>query len=108
NPAAARPPDRLIVQRRSRLRRRVGPVGDAPDGAAAVFADEERAVLRHRDAHRPAPDRFVRDDEAGHEVLVFAGRLAVLEANPDDLVAGALAAVPGAVHGDEGIALVLG
>ena len=40
-------------------------VGDAPDRAVAVFADEERAVLGDGDADRSPPDVSVADDEAG-------------------------------------------
>ena len=54
-------------------------MGDAPDGAVAILGDEQRAVVGDRDADRPAPDLAVVDDEAGHEILVFAGRHAVLE-----------------------------
>ena len=49
-------------------------MADAPDRAVAVFGDEER--IRDRDADRPAPDLLVGNDEPGHEVFVFAGRLA--------------------------------
>src|SRR5260370_1035824 len=50
---------------------------DPPDRAVAVFADQERAVMRHRDADRAAPDAAVVDDETGQEILVFAARHAV-------------------------------
>src|ERR1051326_8437713 len=54
-------------------------IGDAPDRAFSILADEERAVMRHGDADRARPNRGVVDDKSGHEVLVFAARRAVLE-----------------------------
>src|SRR5690349_11634005 len=60
------------------------------------------------DADRPAPDLAVADDEAGDEILIFAGWNAVLEADADYLVAGALRPVPGAMLGRERIAAILG
>src|SRR5438445_8056361 len=78
--------------------------GDAPDRAVAVFADEERAVLGDGDADRAGPDGSIVDHEAGQKILVFAGRLATLQQYADDLVAGALGAVPGAVERGEDVA----
>src|SRR5271165_2014600 len=83
-------------------------VGDAPDRAAAVFADEERAVPSNGDAHRAGPDISVADHEAGQEILVFAGRLAVVQQSTDYLVPSPLGAVPGAVKGGEDVAAVVG
>src|SRR5690349_5360445 len=62
-------------------------IGDAPDGAVAVLGEDQRAVLGDSDADRPAPDIFVGDDEAGGEILILAGRLAILEFQPHHLVA---------------------
>src|SRR5580693_2219318 len=82
---------------------------DPPDRAVAVLGHEKRAVVRDRDADRAAPHLRGRDHEAGHEILVFAGRLAALvEKQPDDLVSHASLAIPGAVHRDERAALVPG
>jgi len=58
------------------------------------------------DADRPPPHRGVADDEAGGEILVFAGRHAVLDDHADHLVSGALAAIPRAVLGGEDVAAV--
>src|SRR5882672_6942456 len=49
-------------------------VSDPPDRAVAIFGHEQRAVVCHGDAHRAAPDLTVRHHEAGHEVLILAGR----------------------------------
>src|SRR6202011_2577094 len=47
------------------------------------------------------------NDDPGHEVLVFAGRLAgVVEPQAHDLVAGPFRTIPGAVQRDEVAALV--
>ena len=51
-------------------------VAHAPDGAVAVFADEEAAVLGDGDPDRATPDFALGRDEAGHEVFVFAARFA--------------------------------
>src|SRR5580704_12872203 len=58
---------------------------DPPDRAVAVLGHEERAVIRDRDADRAAPHLRGGDHEAGHEILVFADRLAArVEEQPDD------------------------
>ena len=82
--------------------------GDAPDGAVAVFGDEEGAVVCDGDADGAAPDAVVGEDEAGEEVFVGAVGDAVDEVDADEFVAGSLGAVPGAVEGGEGVAAVLG
>src|SRR3954467_15506275 len=81
-------------------------MGDAPDGAVAVFGDEQRAIMRDGDADRPAPHLAVIDHKAGDEVLVFAGGYSVLEANADDFVTSTLGPVPGAMLGGEAIASI--
>src|SRR6185437_10080253 len=46
------------------------------------------------------------DDKAGDEVLIFAGRDAILQANADHLVAGPFRAVPRAMLGGKRIAAI--
>ena len=53
--------------------------------------------MRHRHANGARPNRGVVQNEAGHEVLIFAGRYPVLQARPDHLVAGPFRSVPRAV-----------
>jgi NAD(P)-dependent dehydrogenase (short-subunit alcohol dehydrogenase family) len=65
-------------------------VGDAPDRAVAVLADEEAAVRRDRDADRPAPHAAILGDEPGQEILIGAGA----RHDAHDLVPGALTPVP--------------
>src|SRR5271165_5815505 len=81
-------------------------VGDSPDRAVAVLADQQRAVMRDGDPDRTTPDSAVADDEAGQEILVFTSRLPILEQDADHLVAGPLRAVPGTVEGGEGLAAI--
>src|SRR5690349_21265403 len=81
-------------------------MADAPDGPVTVLRNQQRPVAGHGDADRPAPDLGVVDDETGDEILVFAGRHPVLQADTDDLVAGSLRAIPGTVFGREGVAAV--
>src|SRR5262245_33099181 len=71
----------------------------APDHPIAILGHQQRSVLRHRDAHRSSPHLLVADHKPRDEILVLAGRLAVLHPDADHLVAGALGAVPGAVLG---------
>src|SRR5579862_6149594 len=92
-PAAAR-----AASQRSLLR-----IGHPPQHVATIVADQEGAVMGHRDAHRPAPDAVVVDHKSGHEVLVLASRLAVVELGDDHLVARPLGPVPGSVKRDEGL-----
>ena len=62
--------------------------------------------MRHRHADRARPNRGVVHNEAGHEVLVFAGRHPVLQVHADHFIAGALRAVPRAVLGRKHIPAV--
>src|SRR5271168_2782807 len=82
-------------------------VADAPDAAGAVVGDVEGAVVADGDADGTAPDLAVSGDEAGEEVLVLAGGLAVLHGDADELVAATVGAVPGAVLGREAVAVIL-
>src|SRR6185312_2402006 len=68
--------------------------GNAPDRVVAVFADQDRAVAVDSNPDRPAPHFGVGDDEAGQEILIFAGRLAVLQDDTDDFAARARRPVP--------------
>ena len=79
-------------------------VRDSPDLACTVVTDEQRPVLQHRDADRPAPDlwRVFAKHPADHEILVPADRLAFPERNEDDLVPRALRAVGRSAQRDEG------
>lgn len=83
-------------------------VGDAPDAPGAVVGDVEGAVVACGDAYGAAPDLAVGGDEAGEEVLVLAGGVAVAHGDADDLVAAAVGAVPGAVLSGEGVTGVFG
>src|SRR5438067_13381656 len=47
---------------------------NSPDGAVAVFADEQAAIFRDRDSDRATTDFDVRRDEDGHEIFIFATR----------------------------------
>src|ERR1700733_7797695 len=79
-------------------------IGNPPYGIAGIFGNQQCPVLVDRDANRAAPDLRIIDHEAGGEILVFAGRRAVLHRYTDDLVAGAFGAIPRAVLGGENIA----
>src|SRR5262249_22258207 len=81
-------------------------IGDTPDRAVSVLADEESAVTRHGHADGAGPNRGVIHDETGHEVLIFAGRNAVLQVYADHFVAGPFRAVPRPVLGRERIPTV--
>src|ERR1035438_8860657 len=59
-----------------------------------------------RDADRTAPYFGIVDDKSGDEVLIFPGRHPVLQMDANDLVAGSLGAVPGAVFGCKTIAAI--
>ena len=84
-------------------------VRNAPDGPVAVFGDKQRAVLCDGKSRGTAPYLFIRDDKAGHEILILTGRFAVLiEEQTDHFVAGADGAVPGTVKRDKGAAAVFG
>src|SRR5580658_8426232 len=83
---------------------------DPPDALPDIVGHQQAAVLGGGEPDRPAPDlRRVGTGkpESGQEILVAAQRLAVLEADPDDLVAGRQARIPGPVERDEGIAAIL-
>src|SRR5690242_21325239 len=81
-------------------------VGDAIDAAGALIGEVERAVASHHQVHRTTP-RGRALEPAGGEVLRRARRMPVVEADPDDLVAGRQRAVPRAAVGHEEAAAVL-
>src|ERR1035438_7514941 len=81
-------------------------VGDVPDRAGAVVCDEDAAVFGDGDTYRAAPDLAVFRDESGQEIFVTAISMAVVHGNADDFVASAVCAVPGAVFGGEGVAVI--
>ena len=86
-------------------------VGDAPDRAAGVVGDQQRAVLGDGKSGGAAPDLgelFARRPEAGREILVPAFGTAVLERHAHDLVPGRHGAVPRALQRDKEAALVSG
>src|SRR6185437_1853614 len=83
-------------------------VDDVPHAARAVIGDEERAVRCDRDTNGTAPDLAVFGDKAIEEVVILAGGMAVLHGDEDDIVAGAVLAVPGAMLGGEGTAVIAG
>src|SRR3546814_3341856 len=77
------------------------------DHAVGIVRDEQGAVAGDGEAGGAAElRRAVLDQEATEEVL-GRDRPAILEAHPDDLVAGGRPAVPGAVKGDEGVVAVV-
>src|SRR5579872_1917052 len=82
-------------------------IGHTPDQVAAVVRHQQRAVVGGRNADRPTPDALAVDDEAGEEVLVGSVGHAVLQVHADDLVAGALAAVPRPMQRHESVAPIL-
>ena len=68
----------------------------APDGAVAVFADEQTTVFGDGDSDRATPDFAVRCDKTGYEIFVFAVRFAggMIERDTHDFVASAFDPVP--------------
>src|SRR5437763_263834 len=83
-------------------------VRHSPYFSGAVVGDQQRAVAEHEEAGGAAPDasaRLIRHP-ADDEIVVAAGRMAVLEWNTNDFVAGAARAVPRAVQSDEGAAAI--
>src|SRR5262245_6928656 len=83
-------------------------IGDPPDRAVAVLADQQRAVARDRNADRAAPHAAIVDNEAGQKILVLAGRRAAPQQYANNLVAGPLGAVPRTVERGEDVAAVSG
>src|ERR1017187_9927676 len=83
-------------------------IGDMPHRAAAVVGNEQAAILGDSEADGTAPDLAVGGDETGEEVVVLAGRATVVHGDADDLIAGAVQAVPAPVLGGEGVAVVAG
>src|SRR6266705_1328882 len=82
---------------RGRAGLRLARVAHLPDPSAGVVGDEERTVLGDGERGGPSPHLgalFTRRPEAGHEILVVARRLPVLEWHAHHLVAGRLGAVP--------------
>ena len=51
-------------------------VAHSPNAPVAVFTEEKAAVFGDSDSDRAAPDFSIRRDETGHEIFIFAERLA--------------------------------
>src|SRR5262249_29111805 len=85
-------------------------VAHAPDGAVAVFADEEAAVFRDRDADGATPDFAVGRNEASHKILVLAVRFSgrMIERHPYEFVTGAFHTIPRPVERGEDVPFVFG
>src|ERR1035441_7237681 len=77
-----------------------------PDGTRSVIGHEQRSVLRFRNTHRPSPDFAVGGHEPGEEVFILSGGVAVLHRQPNDLVAGALGAIPRAMFRSKSVTVV--
>ena len=80
---------------------------DPPDRAAGILRHQQGAVMRNGHANGSSPHLGIADDKAGHEILVFAARRAVLETDANDLVARALRPVPRAMLGGEPVTAIL-
>lgn len=67
-----------------------------PDRIVPIFAEEQAAVFRHRDSHRPTPNVTIRRDESGYKIFVIAARFAgsFVDRDANDLITGAPGAVP--------------
>ena len=75
-----------------------------PEPSSVTISDPSLATATPTGRPQTLPSLVTKPDE---EVLVFAGRLAVLHRHADDLVAGAAGPVPRAVLGGEGVVAVL-
>ena len=85
-------------------------VGNAPDRAAGIVGNEQRAVLGDGKCGRAAPDLgalSARGPKTGREILVVAFGSAVFEGHQDDLVAGRLGSVPRSLQRHKQLAFVL-
>ena len=69
-------------------------VGDLPNRAVAVIADQEGTVLCNGDPRRACPDVAVVNHKAGQEILIFSSRLVILQQEADYLVACSPRTVP--------------
>lgn len=74
---------------------------DAPHSVADVIRDEQRAILRERDADRPAARAPVLIEKTGKDVDGRSRRRAASEGNKNHFIAAARLAVPGTVLPDE-------
>src|ERR1035441_9566662 len=94
---------------RSAGRRAVSPlVAQMPDAVVAVFRDQQAAIRQLQDAHRAAPNLplFRPQHPAGEDFAHRPGRLPILERDEGDGLSDTHGAVPGAMEGQEGAALV--
>lgn len=82
-------------------------VCDAPNASRAVVRDIERSIAACSNTNRTAPDLTVFGYESSEKVFITSIGVAIVHGNPDDLVTGASGAVPGAVLGGKGVAVVL-
>src|SRR5579859_3315509 len=95
-PTARRPPTRPTALVRIR---------HPPDASATVVRDQERAVGKHEQRHRPAPAVAVGELPSRDEILA-RHRAAVLHVDANHLRARGDAAIPRSVKGDERVAAV--
>ena len=100
----------MVFLRRLRPRYRSGRIRDAIDDADPVVRYQQRAVGRGGKPHGTSVHKLFAGigNEAGKERHGICGRLAVFEGDESDLIPGAAGAIPGAMFGNEGTAIVAG
>src|SRR5213595_599286 len=83
-------------------------VAHSPDRAVTILAEEETAILGHRDPDRASPYAPVRRNKTGDEVFEFTERLAagMIERHTHDFVTCALCPVPRTMERGENVASV--
>jgi hypothetical protein len=71
-----RPAARFSKQRRVAALQNSLFVCHSPDGAVAVFTEQQRAVFRDSNPDWPTPDKKIARHETGNEIFVFAEHFA--------------------------------
>src|SRR3984957_9140915 len=89
-PDSFQPHDALLAGRTLPAR-----ISHPPNRLGTVVRNQQRTILSHHNAHRPAPHFAVGKHKPGEEIFILAGSLTMIDGNSNHLIPPARIPVPG-------------